>query len=397
MKKILVLFLLFQSHLLSAQVGESVNFFEGNFNDAVAKAKQDNKLLFIDCFTTWCGPCKWMAANVFTNDTVSKFFNSNFICYKLDMEKGEGLEVAKKYSIKNYPTFLWLDGGGKQIHRSVGSAPVASFMKIANHAIEPKGNLAYLDGQYKAGNTRSELLLAYAYALQAAYDMNCQVVADEYFKKLPSDQLTSATNWKMIVEFTPNINSYIYNTISKSPQPFYDRYGKDSVQHTMDELALKSIQFAAQQKDSVMLENAMSRVKQSSNAEVLSSGAQQELDYYKRNKNTEKYTALASDYVQKYLWTNANALNAVCWTYFMQVNDKTKLKDAEGWIAQSVKLDDKYYNTDTYANILHKMGRDKEAIMMAKHSIEMAKKSGEDFSSTQELLNSMEKKGSAVR
>ena len=78
--------------------------------------------------------------------------------------------------------------------------------------------------------------------------MNCQVVADEYFKKLPADQLTNAMNWKMIVEFTPNINSYIYNTISTSPQPFYDKYGKDSVQHTLDDLALKSISFAAQQK-----------------------------------------------------------------------------------------------------------------------------------------------------
>ena len=146
-----------------------------------------------------------------------------------------------------------------------------------------------------------------------------------------------------------------------------------------------------------MLEKAVNHVKQSKNAEILSEGVQQELDYYKRNKNTTKYMELASEYAPKYLWNNANALNAVCWTYFMRVDDKVKLKEAESWIAQSVKLDDKYYNTDTYANILHKMGRDKEAAMMAQHSIELAKKSGEDFSSTQELLSAIQKKGEAVK
>ena len=89
-----------------------------------------------------------------------------------------------------------------------------------------------------------------------------------------------------------------------------------------------------------MLEKAMSRLKQSGDEAILAEASQQEMDYYKKNKNTEKYTKLASLYVPQYMWNNAMALNAVCWTYFMRVDDKPKLAEAEMWIAQSVKLDE---------------------------------------------------------
>src|SRR5205085_10762014 len=102
MKKYIVLFLLVYSSLLTANAEGGLNLFQGTFNEALAKAKEQNKLLFIDCFTTWCGPCKLMDAHVFTNDSVFNYFNSKFVCYRSDMEKGEGIDIAKRYSIKNY-------------------------------------------------------------------------------------------------------------------------------------------------------------------------------------------------------------------------------------------------------------------------------------------------------
>ena len=110
-----------------------------------------------------------------------------------------------------------------------------------------------------------------------------------------------------------------------------------------------------------------------------------------------KYTELASTYIPLYFWNDARTLNSICWTYFMQVNDKTKLADAEQWIKRSVELEDAYYNTDTYANILNKTGKSKEAASMARHSIEQAKKEGEGFESTEELLNTIMKEDSAHR
>ncbi len=389
MKKLIALFLLVQLFQLPAKAEEGITFFEGSYSEALAKAKDQHKLLFIDCYTTWCGPCKWMAAHVFTNDTVSNYFNKGFVCYKMDMEKGEGIDVAKRYTVKNYPTYLWVDAGGKQVHRSVGSIPAASFMRIATNAVSADNNMAYLEEQYTSGNKKPALLLAYAYTLRDAYNTTYETVADEYFHSQPVADLSNETNWKTIIEFTPNINSYIYSTITKNPAPFNERYGKDSVQAVLDNLALESMQFASQHKDSAMLEKSVTLLKFSKDKDIQKEAARGELDFYKRNSKMTKYTAIAPDYVTKYFWSDAKALNEICWTYFMKVDDKVKLADAEKWIAQSVKLDDSYFNTDTYANILHKEGKNKEAIDMTKHSIELAKKSNQDYASTQELLDTI--------
>jgi thioredoxin-related protein len=391
MKKLFILAITILFVFTTAKAGSEISFFTGTFKEAQVKAKQENKLIFLDCYATWCGPCKWMSAHVFTNDTVANFFNRNFVCVAQDMEKGEGLELAKTYSVKNYPTYIWADATGKQIQRSVGSTSAGNFLSIAGNAIDPKKNLNYLKEQYLADNRKPEFLLQYAHALSAAYDMSYQTIADEYFRTQPVEQLAGETNWKTILEFTPNLNSYIYGQLEKSPDAFYKKYGKDSVQHVMNDLALRSIDFAAQQKDSMLFEKAVTHLRTSIDVNVQKQSSERELAYYKSMKDWNRYALKARLYVPIYFMNDADMLNAVCWTFFQRIDDKEKLASAEEWIAQSVKLKDEYANTDTYANILNKEGKTKEAIDMAKHSIEMAKKAGEDYSETEKLLNDMQK------
>ena len=80
---------------------------------SLLKAKNENKLVFVDCYTEWCGPCKEMAKYVFTLDSVGAFFNKNFVNVQLDMEKGEGKPAVVKYHIEAYPSFLLLDEIGR--------------------------------------------------------------------------------------------------------------------------------------------------------------------------------------------------------------------------------------------------------------------------------------------
>jgi thiol:disulfide interchange protein len=87
---------------LTAQKRE-IKFEKTKWKQVLEKAKRENKIIYLDCFTSWCGPCKWMKKNVFTNDTAADFYNANFICFEMDMEKGEGFEMAKKYNVMAYP------------------------------------------------------------------------------------------------------------------------------------------------------------------------------------------------------------------------------------------------------------------------------------------------------
>ena len=100
---------------------EGVAFVEGKtFAEVLHKAKEEGKMLFIDCYTSWCGPCRMMATQVFPQKKVGDYFNEHFVSFKIDMEKGEGPELKNKFSVRAYPTFLFLDGDGKEINRIVG-------------------------------------------------------------------------------------------------------------------------------------------------------------------------------------------------------------------------------------------------------------------------------------
>jgi len=98
MKKV-ILFLLFPIMCVS----QGIQFESGSWADVLKKAKSQNKLIFVDAFTTWCGPCKKMTQNIFPDKNVGDFYNKNFINAKFDMEAGDGISMAAE-AISSLPT-----------------------------------------------------------------------------------------------------------------------------------------------------------------------------------------------------------------------------------------------------------------------------------------------------
>lgn len=107
--------------LVLAQANSEINFKELNLEGALKEAKRTNKLVFIDAYTVWCGPCKKMAMTSFKNSEVAAVFNEKFINIKIEVEKdADGPALASKYGIKAYPTLLFIDGDGKLVKSIVG-------------------------------------------------------------------------------------------------------------------------------------------------------------------------------------------------------------------------------------------------------------------------------------
>ena len=102
------------------------------------KAKKENKIVFVDAYTTWCGPCKRMAKDVFPQKAVGDVYNAAFVNVKMDMEKGEGPEVAQRYGVRAYPTYIFVDGNGDLVHRGLGAMPVDKFIAVGQAAMNPE-------------------------------------------------------------------------------------------------------------------------------------------------------------------------------------------------------------------------------------------------------------------
>jgi len=103
---------------------------------AKKEAKKSGKLIFIDAYTDWCGPCKRMAATSFKNPDVGALFNKNFINLKIEMEKNpEGPEIARKYGVKAYPTLIIIDGSGRVMKQSIGMKSKDQLIAMANSVL----------------------------------------------------------------------------------------------------------------------------------------------------------------------------------------------------------------------------------------------------------------------
>lgn len=130
----MICFTLFMGWSISGQ-GQGIKFFEGTFDEALAKAKQENKLVFVDFYATWCGPCKQMAEKVFTDEEVGKYMNERFICMQIDVEKvGWQKETAEKFSVTVLPTLIFFKGDASVVSRLAGARDNAGFLNSAKVA-----------------------------------------------------------------------------------------------------------------------------------------------------------------------------------------------------------------------------------------------------------------------
>ena len=137
--RIFTILLLSTSWLLTTSLSSGkeggITFQTDSLTEVKKLAKEANKTIFIDAYTVWCGPCKKMASNVFTDKEVGAFFNENFYNVKMDMEKSEGMLVARKYNVNFYPTLLFIKPDGSLIKKEVGYKDKSQLLKLAKLAL----------------------------------------------------------------------------------------------------------------------------------------------------------------------------------------------------------------------------------------------------------------------
>ncbi len=363
-----------------------IQFFHGSFAELKAKSASSGKPIFIDAYTTWCGPCKWMAKSVFTNENVAEFYNEKFVCAKIDMEKGEGIELAKKFEVNAYPTLLFLDASGEVIHRSLGALDGPNFITLGRLALDPEQNLAGLSKKFKAAPADFSAAYPYFFMLNdASLSSQLSGELDSWFAKQPKAAWVERPNWKMLYEFVESPENPAFQNMVASLSDFSARYTADSVNGKARKVYFNDLQSAAYNGD-------LARWKKDS-ASIAGLNLQDGKRFIaastiiQAGDDIQLALSRTMDYMKNFGSENPGELNQFAWKMFEASENPAQLAAAESWAKKGLELSGgDYMIHETYASLLFKNKKYAKAQEEAKKAIESGKKDGQDVSGTEDLL-----------
>ncbi len=387
MKKIILLsaFVFYLGSGVQAQ-GDGIQFETAPWAEILAKAAAEDKVIFVDAYTDWCGPCKKMTRDVFSRKEIADYYNATFVNVKMNMEKGEGPALAQKYKVKAYPTLLFLDGDGSVVHRAVGYHDSDNFMQLGNTAAVPGNRLSDLDKRYEFGDRSGKFLYDYTFARAEAMDGSHLKIAEEYLATEKDWGLER--NLTFLFRFLETTDGKMFDYFVDNKQKFVDIFGETPVARKMQYLINSSIQDSVTENAVTQVERLYKKVYPQRAAELTS---EYKMMYYLRAGDIPKYTDAAESHYKQFGTNDWESLNETAWNYFENADGKKDLKKAVKWAKKSVALDSNYYNTDTLAALYYKLGKHKKAIAAAENAITLAKQSGDDYTGTAEMLEMLRK------
>ncbi|MDD2426208.1 MAG: thioredoxin domain-containing protein [Bacteroidales bacterium] len=246
-KRIIYIILLIAGLVFTTGAGaqnRKISFYENDsWQNVVGKAKEAHRIIFMDCYTTWCGPCKMLDRDVFTNDQIADFYNENFINAKYDMEKGEGITLMEKYGVSAFPTLLFIDPATEEvIHRVAGAGSVEYMMEQARIATDPAVNMKGIKDRYEAGEKNAKTLSEYISVLRRA-SMSTEInnVTVEYLSGLTDEQMMIETNRELFESNVIDPLSEPSLRVFSNRKAFGDVVGKQRVDQKLGSILMIAV------------------------------------------------------------------------------------------------------------------------------------------------------------
>jgi len=375
---------------ISAQDKQGMEFFKGTWEEAKAEAKKENKYIFVDVYTTWCGPCKKMSKYTFTDSSVGDFYNEHFINFKIDAEKGEGPSFASEFKVSAYPTLLYFNSNADVVSTTKGYRTPDQFLEEGRKLFVNKETLDKKLAEFEKGN-KDKAFLSELVSLLNVMGMPNKKVQSAYLNSLSNDELLNEENSKLIFKGADNINSVFYDKMMEKRAEFEQLMGPEKVSNKIRNSAISGINAAIEQKDESIYKKSVNAIEgiELENKDLLI--FQMGIEFYKGVNDWKSYGNYATNYLAKNDVQNSNILNNVAWAFYQNINSKKQLKLAEEWVLKSIAIKSDYHNNDTYAALLYKQGKVDEAYAAAEKAITIAKYSRKDYSSTTELMEKINK------
>lgn len=340
---------------------EGIEFFEGKWEDAMAVAKEEGKLLFVDCYTTWCGPCRKMSSQTFKDAEVGQLHNSSFVSIKLDMEKENGMRFGLKYPVSAYPTMFYLDGNGEIIHKIKGFRTAEQFIGEGNNAIKKYDRSGEYVDKYEAGDRSYDLMMSYVSALVQAGKPSSKI-ANDYIRSNP--EISEQEMAMFLYTAATEADSKIFEKMVAQKDLIVNSIGQEKWDAKIISACRKTVDNAVEYEYYELIEEASDQIKsQMGKSEAKKFKCESCIAYFKSTGDYDGYFKYMKDYVGKIAKDDLEglkwSLNDLLTTFRDQ---KTSTELAEKAAERITKLEDNVKNQMNYARVLTLNGDNEKAL-----------------------------------
>lgn len=389
---------------------QGINFRQDDWQNVLMQAKAQKKLIFVDIYTVWCGPCKEMDKKTFTDVSVGDKFNARFINYKVDAEKGFGINLAKRYNVTSYPTVLFVDASENIMLKQEGLLRASDLIKEADIVLNNQTNAKprwALEKLYNEGRRDSEFLAEFI-SVNSLFTIDNRDLVEDYIKSLTPIQYSSDKTLRIIVNNGFKIDGKAFDLLLKFREKAESLFegGIEKVNRSFSQSINEVFSDALKAKNQTLFDKALA-----ANLKALPNTADRvndknKLAFYLALKDVNKFSEAAEQYLDQYvmfvqiesirkqdLWEyekimqnyklgirdsvgagaamyqnlKVNAkntmarltsaeLNEVVKAFYDQVEDKAKLMKATEWAKRSLELVETPDGYHSYAQLMLKLG-----------------------------------------
>lgn len=274
------------------------------WKDALGLAGDSNKMLFVDVYTDWCGPCKQMDREVFALEKIGDQFNRAFINYKLNAENGDGPLLAAKYRVVSYPTYLFVRGDGTLIYKARSAMSPAQLLKEARYALqefEEPVTILEMDSMYPAHKHDKAFLYNYLVRRTRLALENADLL-DEYFDLLNEKEKGALKNLQLVVDNGSFLNKNLqigvaFYALLENKDKF-NQLKTNEYNHTLqtiiDVAKARTLTASIRNKNEKLLEEAL---KFNNDTDLFESDDVLRMQYYKGTGQNRQYLSLAERYI----------------------------------------------------------------------------------------------------
>lgn len=385
---------------------QSIAFEKGKWKDMLARAKTEKKLIFVDVYAVWCGPCKMLDQQVFTDKQVAATYNAFFINYKVDAERGEGMTLARQYNVKAYPTALFIDGDGQLIDNWTGFIPPALFKQQGERVFKKNAlglTLSLHEAAYQEGNRSAAFMKTYLWLRRQA-GLDVTNVLNDYVSHAPADSLQTPLFATVLLANTTSSKGAAFEMMMR-------RKDEPRFRSALDMIVQRDVSSAGKERNRSEFKALCGVIERlTSNDQLAERLAHYQLVYDAEAEDWKAYAEHAEAYMNHYLVPNLTTqaqqqqpasfqdrYDQLCnMGYFIWKNSKddARLSTLLTTLVSVGQIHASPLNTSLQACLRYGLGERVEAVALQTKAIEQARTQGEDVSSYEATLLRMQKKKS---